>query len=283
MKPIFCIDITKNKNNQTLNGDELVTAKVSRLQAEQLEKAVDRVIDQEKKTKMPGWLNVVRLVLMGAFIFCFSLFASGLMGGETFAKVYAETAVFLWTGVGSLVLWLTIAFLSGKKEKEVLTSDETQRVVATAEQLLENVYDELHVPRNAASMDILVFRYVLKNGQVVPKATGIVTFMSCVCKVFTENGMLCIADADQRYEIPLGAVRRIVTVNKDASIPTWNKDVPTNKPPYKQYKLRLDDYGFIHFKPYYILELEHEGQAWSVYFPSYELPLVEALTGHHPE
>ena len=283
MKPIFCIDITKNKNNQVLNGDELVTAKVSAIRADQLGKAVDRVGDQENKAKTPGWLNVLRLLLLGMFVFSFSLFLSHMAEGGSFVQVYQKAATWFWTGVGSLILWATLAYLGSKKEKDVVNSDETQRVIATAEQLLENVYEELRVPRNAASMDILVFRYVEKNGQVVPKATGVLTFMSCVCKVFTENGNFCIADADQRYEIPMGAIRRIVTVNKDASIPTWNKEIPTNKPPYKQYKLRLDNYGFIHFKPYYILEMEHEGQAWSLYFPSYELPLVESLTGHHPE
>lgn len=282
MKPIFCIDVTKNRNNSIVNGDEFVTAKVSSLRADMLGKAVDQVDAQEEKTKLPGFLNILRLLFLGAFVFCFSIFL-GFVSEGTIAQAYQREPLLVWICLGTLLCWGLLAYLGGKKEKSVRESEETQRVVATADQLLENVYEELKVPRTAASMDILVFRYVEKKGQVVPKSSGVITFMSCVCKVFSENGTLCIADADQRYEIPLSDVRRIVTVNKDAYIPTWNKEIPTNKPPYKQYKLRIDNYGFIHFKPYYILELEHNGETWGLYFPSYELTLVESLTGHHPD
>lgn len=283
MKPIFCIDVTHNKNNQTVNGNEFVTAKVSNLQADMLEKAVDRVSAQEEKTKLPAFLNILRLVFLGTFVFCFSVFLSHMAGGSTFIQAYQNGPLLVWIGLGSLILWGLLAYWGSKKEKDIRQSDETQHIVATADQLLENVYEELKVPRTAASMDILVFRYVEKKGQVVPKNTGILTFMSCVCKVFSENGALCIADADQRYEIPFGQIRRIVTVNKEGFIPTWNKEIPTNKPPYKQYKLRIDNYGFIHFRPYYILELEHCGETWGIYFPSYELSLIERLTGHHAD
>lgn len=283
MKPIFCINVSQNKNNQTINGNEFVTAKVSSIRADMLENAIDQVTTQEEKLRLPRWTNILRLVCLCAFLICFSIFFSNLLEGGSFTEAYQNGPLLLWIGVGSLLLWGLLAFLDGKKEKTVNNSDETQRIITTADQLLENVYQELHVPESAANMDIMVFRYVEKKGQIVPKNTGILTFFTCVCKAFSENGAFCIADADQRYEIPFGQIRGIITVNKDGSIPVWNKEIPINKPPYKQYKLRIDNYGFIHFKPYYILEWEHNGETWGMYFPSYELPTIESLTSHHPE
>jgi hypothetical protein len=37
--------------------------------------------------------------------------------------------------------------------------------------------------------------------------------------------------------------------------------------------------GFVFCKEYHVLELEQNGEEWGIWFPPYELPAMEALTG----
>jgi hypothetical protein len=68
-------------------------------------------------------------------------------------------------------------------------------------------------------------------------------------------------------------------VNKRTSVPTWNKDEEPRKGKYKQYKMTVNSYGNVFFKPYYILEIEKDNQTFGIYFPCYELSTIENLTG----
>lgn len=60
---------------------------------------------------------------------------------------------------------------------------------------------------------------------------------------------------------------------------SWNKDEAYNKGVYKQYKLVEDNLGRVSGKNYQILELNSGGERWGIYFPRYELPVFEEITG----
>lgn len=281
MKPFLGINITHDKHNEAMNGEEFITRKVSASQEQMWDRAVETMQNQEEVSKLPKPLRVVRWVCMIVGL----VFLSGILRATediTFAEGYANAPALFWICGVCLILWAVLAVWGKKKEKETLQSEEVRHAENSLEQITKNCYAELGVPADAPYFDLLVFRYVEKNGQIIPRSLGPVTFLACNSKIFVEDGKLCLCDTTQRNEFPLEKLRRIVTVNKDAAIPSWNKDIPQNKEPYKQYKLRTDSYGFIHFKPYYILELEYNGETWGIYFPSYELPTVESLTGLHP-
>ena len=48
---------------------------------------------------------------------------------------------------------------------------------------------------------------------------------------------------------------------------------------YKAYKLGTNQYGNVSVKPYYALEILHNGQEFVLHFPCYELPVFEAFAG----
>lgn len=285
MKPFLGIDITNKRDNTDLNGQEFVTRKVSAIQADMRDQAAEDLEHHENKSQLPKPLRILSLSCM----FVGLVFLTGIirgLGGEndvTLQQAYQNAPGLFWICGVCLSIWGVLAFFAKRKENSVSESEECKQAVSRADLLNNNSYKELGVPSTADNFDVLLFRYVEKKGQIVPRGFGMATYFACNSKIFTENGNLCLTDVDQRYEFPLSELRRIVTVKKDAAIPSWNKEIPTNKPPYKQYKLRIDGYGFIHFKPFYILELEHHGETWGIYFPSYELPTIEKYTGHHPE
>ena len=43
--------------------------------------------------------------------------------------------------------------------------------------------------------------------------------------------------------------------------------------------MTVNNMGNVFFKPYYILEIEHNDEIFGIYFPCYELPIFEKLTG----
>jgi len=89
---------------------------------------------------------------------------------------------------------------------------------------------------------------------------------------------------DYLYEIEtLAELKGIKTVNKRIGIISWNKEEDPRKGEYKKYKMTVNDMGNVFFKPYHILEIERDGQSFGLYFPCYELEVLEELTGLRAE
>ena len=88
-----------------------------------------------------------------------------------------------------------------------------------------------------------------------------------------------MANVESVYAFKRSELKTIKTVNKRISIPTWNKEEEPTAGAFKQYKLAVNNIGNIFFKPYHILEVEHNGETFGIYFPPYELATFEKLTG----
>lgn len=276
MKPFIGVDRTVNRNNEVFNGEEFVTARASAVHTQMYEKASERVSDQEKKTRYPLAIRIIR-VLCGFY----GLVSVGgfLKADVPFAQAYENAAWLLWSGAIALVIWGVLTILKKRREKTVLTSEETDLAIHNAVQTLENVYSSLGVPSDAVDMDILMFPYVIKDGQYKAKNCGMTSHVALDMKAFRLEDQLCLADAECRYSFPISQLQGIETVKKSITIPMWNKDEAYDSPLYKPYKLSTDNYGFVHIKGYHILKMEHKGELWGIYFPCYELPAMETLTG----
>ena len=276
MRPFLSVLIGKGNQQPIFNGQEFVTAKVSAEQAEKLESAVRAVSAQEKKASSPQFLRILSMALLTIALMCF---AAILIAETPLTETYANAPWVFYAGGGFFLAWIGLAFFEQRKQKSVRESQATKDIKAGAKQETLNCYAELGVPEDAASIDLLMFRYTIKNDSIQPKSYGPSAYYACNGRIFLENDALCIADADQRYEIPLSTLQYIETVERDIAIPGWNKETPIKQPPYDQYHIWMDKNGFAHFKPYYILHFEYRGEDWGLYFPCYELPTIENLTG----
>jgi hypothetical protein len=103
--------------------------------------------------------------------------------------------------------------------------------------------------------------------------------MNVSVKLYETNDALHIADLENVYSFAKSELKVITTVNKRISVPTWNKDEDPRSGSFKRYKMTVNNIGNVFFKPYYILEIEHESQIFGIYFPCYELEIFEHLTG----
>ena len=171
--------------------------------------------------------------------------------------------------------------ISAKKEKAVLSSDESTHTLSKLDGICDAIFTELSVPADAKEVDILSFYYKMKDGdiKVCEKALQSAPYFNPVFKIYSDSQNLYIANLEGKYAFSLSSAQSIHSVKKHIRITEWNKDEDFDKGIYKQYKLTSDDYGCIHCKTYHILQINNNGDSWGIYFPCYELPVFEAITG----
>lgn len=278
MKPFLGIDITENKKNDIFNGEEFVVEKPSEYMSEVLEDSTEEAVELIDKTELPLALRIIEWIcgIVGMVL----LFGIEVVIDEevlTFSEVYNNAAILFWAAGVCILVWLVLLFLGHRKQKRVLNSEESENIFDKMDDVAENIFNELGVPENAPEVDILAFNYKMKNGIALPCKAE---FENLSYRVFTDSDNLYLADLECKYSFSLNSLRGISTVNKRITISNWNKETDYNKGEYKQYKMSADKYEcFVYLKPYHILELVHNGEEWGIYFPCYELPLIESLTG----
>lgn len=280
MKPIFAIDITLNKKNEEVNGSEFITKTASKQKSEELESNQEELEQSINKSQLPLWIRIVKyicglfaLIVAGSWIK-----ASPDIG---FAQAFKNAPALIILGIVCGIAWIILHIISKAKEKKVLKAENVEQQVEDIDTDIQDIYKELGVPSDAISVDVLMFKYKIKNEEICPQAIGLqaAPFINFEIKAYTDGKYLYFADVENVYSFDLSELKLIKTINKRISVLNWNKDEDPRKGEYKQYKITMNDMGSIFFKPYYILEGERDGQAYCVYFPCYELPTLERLTG----
>lgn len=281
MKPFIGIDITENKKNDELNGKEFIVASASAAQSDALENASDRFIGLLKSSELPFPLRIIQWCsLIGGIMILGGIGSAVGEEDASFSEIYSSVPWLLWLGGVLLIAGIVLFVIGHKRIKACLEGEENKACNADMDTITNNIYAELGVPGDAAEIDILSFHYKLKDGEPILKeaACELAPYNAFSYKCFTQSGYLYIADAENKYGFSLSDLRTIHTKNQKITVFTWHDD-DEFKDIYKQYNVKQGDYGNIRFKPYHILELEHNGEAWGIYFPCYELPEFEKLTG----
>lgn len=197
------------------------------------------------------------------------------------AQAYANAPYLFWICGICLVVWAPLFLMGKSRKKSVMQSDESSYTMAKLDSISSTALAELNVPSSATTVDILEVKYKLKNGEPKIKdgALDAGKYSNNEYHLYTDEDKLCIADVFGRYDFPLDSLRRIRTVKKTVGIENWNKYEAPTAAEYKQYKISSDKYNNLYLKAYHILELEYMGETWGIYFPNYELPTFECITG----
>ncbi len=284
MKPIFGVDITQNRKNTKITGTEFMSASVSASAQANFDSQKDEIDQISSKGKLPKWVLGIALAL---YIYGFFAIMMILRASEDveFAKIFDKVPWLIISGVLCLALGGIIHFISKKKEEKVSMENNLGYKYDTLSRQMNKMFSELGVPVDAKDVDVLVFCYKMKKGQpraaVTSPFSGAMTpFNNISLKMYAKDGSLCIADYESVYSFSLYELLSIKTVSKRIAVPNWNKNETYNKGIYKKYKITRDNrYGLTYFKPYHILEIERMGEKYGLYFPCYELPAIEELTG----
>ena len=276
MRPIFCIDITADKKNDTLNGEEFITRTASQNAVEEYEEKQENFDRTIEKSKLPLWLRIVEY-LFG--IYALIVASSVIRVGFGTAMKNAPWLVISAGFCG--VIWVVIFIFSRAKEKRVLIDENADVQVEEMTENFIEIHKELGVPTDAQNVDILAFRYKIKEGRIVPRTVAFQStpFINIEVKLFVEDDTLNIAELSNVYSVKISELKAIYTVKKRISVPSWNKEIGPKEDIYKPYKMTVNNVGDVYMKSYHVLELERDGAPYCIYFPCYELEHFERLTG----
>ena len=277
MKPFLGIDLTLNNKNDQCNGSEFLVQRPSSALSESLEASTDKVKKVIQKSKLPLPLRIVQFICGIAALFI----SSGILNADvSLAEGYHNTPWLFSTAGICAVIWF-ILWLCGKyKSRSVLNTGESTQTFSHLGNVADAVYAEFSTPDDAKDIDILSFFYKIKDGDIKVQEKGMRGFQyfNPEFKIFADEENLYLANLEGKYAFPLSSIVKIHTVKKHIRIARWNKDEKYNKDIYKQFKLTTDNYGCLHCKQYYILEINHQGESYGIYFPNYELPTLEECT-----
>ncbi|MBQ9703028.1 MAG: hypothetical protein IJV68_00615 [Clostridia bacterium] len=280
MKPIFGIDITLDKNNENINCDRFISKSISGETKQGFEEKTEGFNDTVKKSQLPGWIQIVKYIL-GLYAIIVAVGVLRALTSVNIQQAFSNAPVLIISGIVCAALWLGLHLYSKKKEKDVFEEMDAEEQVASIEEDVNKIYEELGVPQNAAAVDILLFKYKEKDGKIIPKTVGMQTceFFNMEVKIFVRDGKLHLADVENLYSFDMSKLKSIETINKSTSLLSWNKEIGYDEERYKKHKISVNNLGNIIIKPYHILALEHNGEEWGLYFPCYELEIFEILTG----
>ena len=280
MKPIFAIDVTTDKKNDKINGEEFVTRSISAEVQENFEEKTKNFEESIQKSELPAWLSIIKF-LCGLFAVMVIAAIIRSLPDTSLAQMFKNAPLLIISGAVCGIAWVVLQIISKKKEKTVLAEENIEEQIGSINSDINNIYNVLGVPYNAQNVDILVFRYADKNGEIKVKTAGIqlAEYFNLDRKIFVRDGYLHIADIEDVYSFKLEELKSIHTINKRITMASWNKEIGPNEERYKPFKLGVDQFGGVHAKPYHILTLEHEGEEMGIYFPCYELETIELLTG----
>ncbi|MDO4816673.1 MAG: hypothetical protein Q4A83_08800 [Bacillota bacterium] len=278
MKALFCINITDDKHNEKLDGEEFIIDKVTEAQEAALDSCSDDIEELKEEASLPKGLRILKYITsLAAIIGICGTIKS--IGKVSFKQMFINAPAIMYGTIACAVIWGILWLYERKKNKEVNKDENTSLAIRRADAAVEACYDMLGVPDNAFNADFFMMKYKLKNGEVKPKEQGFFTFINAELKVFADEENLYIADAISKYAFPKECLTGIRTIKKKAQVTGWNKGTPYNKGEYKKYKITENQYGTIFIKPYYALQINRYGEEYELYFPVYELEVMKALTG----
>lgn len=280
MKPFLGIDQTSDRNNDITNRAEFSVAEPNSVTADAFERSVENASQIIEQSKLPlplriaqGVCGIAGIMLLAGIL---NAFRRNRDGTISLADAYRNAPWIFWLCAGFLLAWAICKIFAVKKSNDVLSSEEGSYTLAKFDNAYDAVLAELAVPHDAKEVDILCLYYKEKDGNINIRK-NYEYYINSVFRIFAEQDTLYLADIEGKYAFPLSNFTAIHTVKKSFTLMSWNKEEQFNKDRYKQFKLSKDSAGDIICRSYCIAEFEHNGTAWGIYFPCYELPIFEEL------
>ena len=301
MKPFFGVDITTDENNETMNFEEFVVQKPSKEAARKNEQAAEEALE-ELKAYFKSYGKRLDFLIAAFFFGCVGAvllltFLSFLQSRKPDASDFGVLAVGSACAIATVVCAVVSHRINPDRvpaddgdendgQKDDGQKDDGDEDDETPCATVAEIFRELRVPREAKWVDVIGFDYREKKGRISPRCPsgycGKPVYSVYTLKGYAENGQLRLADAEGVVAIPLNEIKAIRTVRKRILLPDWTKKRPCTHEKYKPYKLKMVESRaeeWLSVGWYHVLEFTHKYEPWGVWFPNYELPAFEKLTG----
>jgi len=281
MKYFYGINKKDDPNNTSVDGKEFAVERVSDEYIDKRNAIIDSIADKIGiKNLAPSkvssfFFTLSMLVSIIAIIVIIRVLSSGksafieseeLLGKHIWLPLVTVAAV-------SYFLYFLVKLVKSIKAINYDTaSAELERLNALNGEILES----MGVPANAFDIDVFCAQY--KDGERI-KNEDKCDFANYAFKLYRDEKNLYIFDGENKYRFELSSLAKIHTVNEKVMLFKWNKETYFDTEEYAEYKVSDEENACISIPTYHILELNHGGESWGIYFGNYDLVQIEELTG----
>ena len=277
MKVLFGIDITDNRKNETVNGNEFITASNSEEELKKYDEATGRL---KKNSDASGMPMILRIIMSLAFflgnITLIAIVSGSLFVGPVQAFFNAPYVFFLCPA--GYVTFFILASVFNRKAEKAGNDPETADAVMNARETNRELYHSLGVPDDAAATEVLMFFYKTRDGKLTMYSKNQNSYTNITMRAFRTDAYLCFADISDLYSVPLACIKDIRVIDdKTITIAAWNKDEPISAEKYRKYCINQTNVGQYSVRGYCVLEFEYEGENWEIWFPPYEEEALRML------
>ncbi len=276
MKPLFCFQIdNKMKEN---SAKDLIVKRAPRSAINRIDKACDEENAYVmKKVSLPIAFNIIEMVLLLPAFFALYI-AYDAISKESF-EIIKDWAWIFVPGLISAIVLLIIFSVEKIRKHNYENSERYALHQNRLDRLFDSLYMEMGVPVDAPYTDIIYFSYRVKNGEIKPDVTGKYDrqYKLWNMKVFSDKKRLYLSTDEEMYAIDLEKIKGIRKTDKAAYLSADEKQ-KRRLEKFKKHNVKAGVLTGYKIQPY-ILEYEHKGEDWGIYFPHYELSVFENATG----
>ena len=281
MKNLFSINKTDDKNADVFDSTPYLAARVSEDVKNKMKNAFSALEEEyvipepsaeELALKKKGnryWLTCIACFFAAVVLF---------FGGNKLG-IYDTLPYLHLLDMGLLITAVIFNVMARKISRRQLPV-QTPPVAADfakASKLLEEASAaaarELGIPRNATSVDVLPFHYIVKNREL-HAARRKNRFDNISVSLYTQKGDLCLATAQELFRIPLADVRGYRSYDEDFEIDMWLKSEEHDSDKYAAYGLRKS--GLMGRRGHGYIGLDIGGE-YEILIPCYDASVVKSL------
>ena len=282
MKNLFSVNKTYNREANDYDENRYLAARVSDEIQNKLRNAFSVVTEETAPTepteeelalrKKSGlyWFSCLACFAVGCILF---FFGDAIPAYQSIPALHLIDFALL---IAAVVLHYKARRTSrrqasvGNEKVELNFAEATKRLEEAAAEAAQ----ELGVPEDALSVDILPFHYIMKGNSPVP-ALKKNRFDNLSVSLFLREGNLCLATAQERFDIPLSAIRGYREYDGDYELEMWLKPEDPDSDKYKDFGIRKS--GFLSYKGHGYFGLLVGGNAYEVLIPCYDFGMVREL------
>ena len=273
-KNVFAVKHAKGDENVPFDGEVFVSRRIDATHQEELDSLSEDSAKHLKKLMLPIPLMLVKFI---AFALGILIGVEILTAEVGIAQAYQNAPYFFYIAPALLILAAALQIVEVVRRKQMLGSEEYNAHVDDLESAAKRSIEELGIPADASSIDVLAMTYKEKKDKLVSAYDF--TFLPLDMYVYADEKYLYVADNSMVFQFYRGDLGAIERINKKASLAFWNKDDAATSKAYKPYKLTENSAGFVSMKYYYSLPIQSDFGEYELLFPPYEIETVADLLG----
>lgn len=273
-KLIYGVNVTDDKNNESLDGSELVCFKISADLESKINSETDErnrfVNGQLKPLYVPmfaGMISFILLLIVGSFYEILREHFPNSSNVLTSILVFL-TLVFVPSLIVSIILIL-------KLKRNLANSEKMKETQEKLEESYNLAIEQLEIPSVCQKMDIIRTRYWYKKNKYKVKGVDNVD-----CVVWIDIDAFKICNLRSILCIPLQSITSVVQVKRKLAFSMWNKEKKPSKDEYKKYFISKRNEFPITIRCFYIITITHDGEEYELHLPNYEIDSFRKLTGY---